>query len=386
MFLKPGLFIKKVTDGGILSFFSDWLNMRSWVKYKIKIKYLILILITLILGLTLTETTKVKTITSYSQLQIQAANIMSEAIEAIRADREERGIPVNIQLDPNKTGLIGEEYTILTTTLGNLSAKRTSTNPDFAALMVKYFQQVDLRPGDVIAIGSSGSFPALLLATLAASEAMKLSPITIYAIGASEYGATIPNFTFIDMLNILNQKNIINYKLSAVSMGGNHDQAEGMFFPDSRKTIENIAEQSNTHFINTGSLVTNIRERIRIYQETAGEKSIKLFVNIGGASANFGDTINSINFPNGLVFGGVEIPSVPERGLLFDFLAAGIPVIHLLNIRDLALKNGIPIDPIPFPKIGQSEVYYQYRIQKWIILFTILVAIGLLIYFKKFNL
>ena len=86
------------------------------------------------------------------------------------------------------------------------------------------------------------------------------------------------------------------------------------------------------------------------------------------------------------MFGGVEIPSVPERGLLFDFLAAGIPVIHLLNIRDLALKNGIPLDPIPFPRIGQSEVYYQYRIQKWITLFTILVAIGLLIYFKKFNL
>jgi poly-gamma-glutamate system protein len=139
------------------------------------------------------------------------------------------------------------------------------------------------------------------------------------------------------MLNILNQKNIIIYKLSAVSMGGNHDQAEGMFFPDSSKIIENIAEQSNTHFINTGSLGINIRERIRIYQETAGEKPIKLFVNIvniGGASANFGDTVNSINFPNGLVLGGVEIPAVPERGLLFDFLAAGIPVIHLLNIRD----------------------------------------------------
>ena len=360
--------------------------MRNWVKYKIKNKYLILILITLILGLILTETSKVKIETPYSQLQIQAANIMSEAIDAIRVGREENGIPIDGQLDPNRTGIIGDGFTELTTTLGNLSAKRTSTNPDFAALMVKYFQQVDLRPGDVVAIGSSGSFPALLLATLAASEAMKLSPITIYAIGASEYGATIPNFTFIDMLNILNQKNIITYKLSAVSMGGNHDQAEGMFFPDSSKIIENIAEQSNTHFINTGSLVTNIRERIRIYQETAGEKPIKVFVNIGGASANFGDTVNSINFPNGLVLGGVEIPAVPERGLLFDFLAADIPVIHLLNIRDLALKNGIPLDPIPFPRIGQSEVYYQYGVQRWIILLTMLIAIGLLIYFKNSNL
>ena len=347
---------------------------------------MLLIMITLALGLALTEVSKVKTATPYSQLQIQAANIMSEAIEAIRVGREEKGIPVNIQLDPNRTGLIGDEFTELTTTLGNLSAKRTSTNPDFAALMVKYFQQVNLKPGDIIAIGSSGSFPALLIATLAASEAMGLSPITIYAIGASEYGATIPNFTFIDMLNILNQKNIIDYKLSALSMGGNQDNAEGMFFPDSREIIENIVEQSNIHFINSGSLVANIRERIEIYKEIAGEKHIKLFVNIGGASANFGDTISSISFPNGLVSGGVEIPAVPERGLLFDFLTAGIPVIHLLNIRDLALKNGIPIDPIPFPEIGQSEIYYQYGIQKWIILLTILIAVGLLILFKNSNL
>ena len=359
--------------------------MRNWIRYRINIKYLVFILLILVLGLTLTEISKVKIITPYSQLQIQAANIMLEAIDAIRAGREENGIQIDKQLDPNKTGLIGDEFTELTTTLGNLSAKRTSTNPDFAALMVKYFQQAGLKPGDIIAIGSSGSFPALLLATLAASEAMKLSPIVIYAIGASEYGATIPNFTFIDMLNILNKKNILNYKISAVSMGGNQDQAEGMFFPGSRKIIENIVKQSNIYFINAGSLISNIRERIDIYQEIAGEKPIKLFVNIGGASANFGDTAASITFPNGLVQGGLEIPEVPERGLLFDFLAAGVPVVHLLNIRDLALKNGIPIDPIPFPAIGQSEVYYQYRLQKWIILLTILIVIGIFIYLKNSN-
>ncbi|HNR64992.1 MAG TPA: poly-gamma-glutamate system protein, partial [Atribacterota bacterium] len=117
-------------------------------------------------------------------------------------------------------------------------------------------------------------------------------------------------------------------------------------------------------------------------------KPIKLFVNIGGASANFGDTVNSINFPNGLVQGGLEIPSAPERGLIFEFLRDGIPVIHLLNIRDLALKNDIPIDPIPLPKIGQSGVYYQYKIQKGIIIVTILVTIITLIlpiYFKKLS-
>lgn len=362
--------------------------MKNWIKYKVNIIHLLLIFIILVSGLVLTEISKVKIPTGYSHLQYQAAQIMLESIEAIRTGREDKRIPINTQLDPNRTGLIGEEYTILTTTLGNLSAKRTSTNPDFAALMVKYFEQANLKAGDVIAVGSSGSFPALLLATFAACKATDITPIAIYAIGASEYGATIPDFTFIDMLNILNKKNIINYKLKAVSMGGNQDQAEGMFFPDSKEIIESIAEQSNITFINTGNLIANIGERLKIYQKEAGNKPIKLFVNIGGASANFGDTVNSITFPNGLVQGGLEIPTVPERGLIFEFLANGIPVIHLLNIRDLALKNGIPIDPIPLPQIGQSEVYYQYKIQKEVIIVTILITIIILIlsiYLKRFS-
>ncbi len=357
--------------------------MKSWIKRKVSISYLVFIFIILLMGLIFTEKFKTKAPTPYYHLQFQAAQIMWESIKAIREGREEKGIPINISLDPNRTGLIGEEYTQLTTTLGNLSAKRTSTNPDFAALMVKYFQQAHLKPGEVIAIGCSGSFPALILATFSACQVMHITPITIYALGASEYGATIPDFTFLDMLDILNKKNIINYKITAISMGGNQDQAEGMFFPDSKQTMEHIAERTNITIIDTGSLRGNIEERLEIYKAEAGERPIKLFVNIGGASANFGTTLNSITFPNGLVQGKVDIPVHLERGLMFDFLAEGIPVIHLLNIRDLALKNGIPIDPIPLPEIGQSAVFFQYRYHKAPIILTILVVLSLLIYYYR---
>ncbi len=359
--------------------------MQNWVKHKISIRVLFVILIIVILGYFLIENTKVRIHTAYSSLQLEAANTMLESIAAISAAREEMGIPINFQLDPNRTGLIGEEFTVLTTTVGNLSAKRTSTNPDFAALIVKYFQQAGLKSGDTVAVGSSGSFPALLLATLSACKAMNITPITIYAIGASEYGATIPDFTFIDILKILNQKNIIDYHFTAVSMGGNDDQAAGMLFPESKEIIKSIAEQSNTTFINTGSLVGNIEERLKIYNEEAGENNIRLFVNIGGASANYGDTISSITFPNGLVLGGQEIPSSPERGLIFEFLQRDIPVIHLLNIRDLALKNGIPIDPIPLPGIGQSEVYYQYAVKKWIVVLIFFIVFTLLFYYNRYS-
>jgi len=353
--------------------------MKNWVKYNITIKNLFILLLIIFFGLIATEISKEKIRTPYYQLQLTAAQIMKESLQTIRKERIAKGIPIDEQIDPNKTGIIGEEYTRLTTTLGNLSAKRTSANPDFAALMVKYFKETGLVSGDVIAIGSSGSFPGLILATLSACKATGLKPLLIYSIGASEYGATISNFTFIDMLEILNRNNVIHYQLLAVSMGGNNDQAEAMLYPDSQKIIRDIARNSDVLFIDTENMSENIQKRMELYKNAAGDKSIKLFVNIGGASANYGNTTASITYPNGLIKNGPKIPDNPERGLIFEYQSLNIPVVHLLNIRDLALKNGIPVDPTPLPKIGQSQVFFELRYQKWLIVITVIIGIMFLI-------
>ncbi len=360
--------------------------MKNWIRYNITIKNLIILFIIVGFGLIATEISKENIPTSYYQLQLKAAQIMKESLKTIQEEREARDISINEKTDPNNTGIIGEEYTRLTTTLGNLSAKRTSANPDFAALMVKYLKQAGLKSGDVIAVGSSGSFPGLIIATLAACKAMEITPLTIYSIGASEYGATIPSFTFIDMLEILNEKNILPYSLLAVSMGGNNDQAEAMFYPDSQEMIRNIAHKSGVFFIDTDNLVENIQKRMELYKNAAGDKKISLFVNIGGASANYGNTTASITYPNGLVMNGPEIPEHPERGLIFEYQALGLPVIHLLNIRDLALKNGIPVDPVPLPQVGKSNVYFELKYQKWIIALTIFIGMVFLYLNMKNNL
>ena len=353
--------------------------MKNWVKSNISVRYLVILLIIITIGIFFVEFTKKKVRTDYYDIQIEAASIMSKSLQIIRQERESRGITISEKTDPNKTGIIGEEYTRLTTTLGNLSAKRTSTNPDFAALMVKYFKQAGLVNGDVIAIGSSGSFPGLILATLSACKAMEITPLLIYSIGASEYGATIAGFTFIDMLETLNDKRIIPYQLLAVSMGGNYDQAEAMLYPDSQKLIRDIAQKSNAIFIDTDNLAENIQRRNELYKNAAKDKSIKLFVNIGGASANYGNTTASITYPNGLIKNGPKIPDNPERGLIFEYQSLNIPVVHLLNIRDLALKNGIPVDPIPLPEIGQSEVFFELKYLKWMIAITVIIGLMYLI-------
>ena len=129
--------------------------------------------------------------TAFYDRQVRAAEIMHNCALAIAEERTARGIHIDPELDPNGTGLIGAEFTAITTTLGVLEAKRTTTNPAFAALMVRYFREARLQPGDVVAVGASGSFPALILATLAACKALDLQPAVIYSVGASMYGANI---------------------------------------------------------------------------------------------------------------------------------------------------------------------------------------------------
>jgi len=346
--------------------------MNSWIKGKLSLIYLFWALIILFIGLLLIEQTKFTVKTPYYDEQIQAAQLMKCSLGAIKEELFKRGIPLDLELDPNQTGIIGREYTQLTTTLGNLAAKRTSTNPAFAALLVKYFKEANLKKGDIIAIGASGSFPALIVATLSAAQVLGLEPLLIYSVGSSEYGATIPEFTFVQMLESLNNKNIISYKLLAISMGGYLDQAEGMFYPDSQKTIQHIAQVSGIYFINTDSIEKNILQRMQIYKKSAKGQPIKTFVNIGGATPNYGNTNASITYPNGLVINGPNVPDHPERGLMFEYQSLGIPIINLLNIRDLAIKNGLPVDPIPLPELGEGGIYWQISYNKLIIIIVLI--------------
>jgi len=345
--------------------------MNSWIKGKLSLIYLFWALIILLVGLLIIEQTKFTAKTPYYDEQIQAAQLMKNSLETIKEERLKRNIPLDVGLDPNQTGIIGKEYTELTTTLGNLEAKRTSTNPAFAALLVKYFKEANLKKGDVIAIGASGSFPALIVATLSAARVLELEPLLIYSIGSSEYGANLPEFTFVEMLDSLNKKNILPYKLLAISMGGYLDQAEGMFYSDSQKIIEQITQASGVFLINVDSIEENIQQRMQLYRSASNEKPIKAFVNIGGATPNYGNTPASITYPNGLVINGPKIPDHPERGLIFEYQNLGIPIIHLLNIRGLAVKNGLPIDPTPLPEIGEGGVYRRIAYNKYIVILVI---------------
>jgi poly-gamma-glutamate system protein len=349
--------------------------LPGWIKGKIRLVPLAAILLVALVGGYLVETGRIRVRNPYYQEQVQAAELMFEAMEVLRKLRLEKGIPMAPTLDPNQTALIGDEFTELTTTTGQLDAKRTATNPDFAALMVKYFQEAGLGPGDYVAVGASGSFPSLLLATLCAARVLDLEPIIIYSVGASMYGANIPGFTFIDMLERLRAEGLLPYEIAAVSMGGIQDRARGLF-QDNTELMLAIMEASGADIIIEDSLAESIGRRKEIYREKSGAQGISCFVNVGGASANFGNTEYSLHLPAGLI---TEFPYAidhPERGLLFEYGEAGLPVIHLLNVRSLAALNGMPIDPIPLSPPGKSGVYYHQVQPKALIISLLFLILG----------
>lgn len=353
---------------------------HSWIKSSIPAWYLAIVVCIGLAGLYLVETAKVQRKYRAYEAQIAAAQRMHTCLQEIRQYRLSLGIPLDTTLDPNETGIIGEEYTDLTTTLGNLEAKRTATNPAFAALLVKFFTEAHLQAGDVVAINASGSFPMLILATLSAARVMNLSPLLIYSFGASMYGANIPEFTFVEMLAHLRAKGLLPYQALAVSLGGEDDRADGLFDPNSKAVFFQLAQSVGVPLIQEDELAASIRERRRLYQQAAGGNPIACFVNIGGTSAGYGNTTASLQFPNGLVLSPpVALPESPARGLIFDYAEQGIPVIHLLNIRALAASHGLPIDPAPLPDIGNGGVYYHttYRRKNiLLVLFVLLLLIG----------
>ncbi|WP_448822050.1 poly-gamma-glutamate system protein, partial [Cetobacterium sp.] len=81
---------------------------------------------------------------------LQAKNTMMKLSKEIYLEKLNRGISIDKKLDILESGLIGEEFTGITTTLGDLDSKRLSTNPEFAAYFVKELKNKGLNKGDTV--------------------------------------------------------------------------------------------------------------------------------------------------------------------------------------------------------------------------------------------
>ncbi len=292
---------------------------------------------------------------TYFDEMLEAAQIMERAVSTIRGYCDSAGIKIDDAVDPNRTGLIGPGLTGIATTLGNLKAKRTTTNPNFAAVVVQLLKKAGVSAGDTVAIGCSASFPALMIATLSATTAMEVYPIIIISLGASSHGATNPDFNLLHIYEILMQENVFEIGPAAISLGGDRDIGRD-FNPGVREKLMQQIYLSGIPFIFERDFTINIAQRMKIYVDESKQRKISAFINIGGSYANIGTSELVLKLKPG-INEGMKIPPEAERGVLFEMAVRHIPTIHLLYVRGLALQYGLPWDPIPLPRAGKFVSY-----------------------------
>jgi poly-gamma-glutamate system protein len=258
---------------------------------------------------------------------------MERAIGVTRAYCNTAGIDIDEVVDPDRTCLIGPEYTRLMTTLGHLDAKQRTTDPAMAGLLVRLLDEAGVAPGDTIAVATSGSFPALLVASLAAAKAMRLYPVVVISLGASSYGATNERFNLLHLYTLLVRERVFDALPDAVSLGGRHDVGDGLDPELAAQLTQQIAA-SGVRSIRESDLRANVAERMHVYEGPDRHRRIAAFVNAGGSDVVLGTSALVLDVTPGLNT-RVTLPPEAERGVLFEMAAEGVPVIHLLNVRGL---------------------------------------------------
>lgn len=281
--------------------------------------------------------------------------LSAEERRTVKSVREAQGFLYNLRTqwgsqfersdDPWRTGFIGLEWSALSTTLGALSAKRTACDPRWCVVVRRWMQSLKLAPGDRVAVYTSSSFPGMAFNVLRALESLKIEPFLIVSLGASTWGANDPISPWPVIEKNLREAGYLRTKADFYTLGGGGERGEGM--PDEAITcLSRAAEENGVPLVKKDSLEEMIRWKFDLLKE----RGVKALISIGGSEANMGPGNEILLLSPGLHLKGKGGSAVIGRAL-----DAGYPVVHLLNIKALCAKTGVPFDAPP------GEVFYGTR-------------------------
>ena len=303
---------------------------------------------------------KVSTKTEYYGMQLDATQRLESYFDCIKQYKQQLGIAMQEE-DIHQTGMIGERFTGITTTVGDIGAKRTVASPDMGALCVRMLYEAGVRPGDSVGAGFSGSFPGMNLAVVAACESMNVNLICIPSVGASTYGATNPEFTFPEMMLHLKNEGLISTECAAVSLGGEDDIGLNMMDQDLVGEIRARLLEEGLPLFEEGDFQSNLAFRENIYDEGG---PISCFVAVGGNITSMGREESGLSLGQGIIDPASVTVLDNNSGLVQRYLSRGVAAINLLNIKKIVAEYGLAFDPEQWPERGTSAVYYTYDYPK----------------------
>ncbi|MGM7448421.1 poly-gamma-glutamate system protein [Idiomarina sp. ST20R2A10] len=296
---------------------------------------------------------------------VNASKIMREGMQVLKPLRAKLA-PINPEFDPQRSGMVGLENSIVTTNHGSRESKQTTVNPNWAAVAVKLMADAGVQEGDLVAVTVSGSFPAMNLAVYSAIEAMGAEAIIIASASSSQWGGNVPNFLWLDMERELREAGVLSSKPVYASIGGIEDRGIGI--PEEGITsIRNTIERAGINFIDPASYQEAVADRIAIFREYSADRQYKAFINVGGGATIVGPPGIDDMFKSGLQ------RDAPSRAFAVDtmmgyFLQEDIPGIHFSGIKDMATRHGLPLMPQEVVPVGNGGIYSATVYNRWLAL------------------
>lgn len=289
----------------------------------------------------------------------RAIQLTDRWFNLVKEFKIERGLPGE-DVDENPYGfLLGSELSEITTTLGSREAKTMACSRQFAGVFVRYLWNAGIDSSDAVGITLSGSFPSLAIACLAAVQALGAEAVVTSSLGASSYGANQPEATWIDLESYLVRNGSLQTESSLVTFGGEGDSGGGIS-EKGLSLLRDAVRRNGKKLYIPSSFLEAVETKERLFRS----HSVEAFINIGGNQVSLGACPHAPSLPNGY---HESVPSCnhENRGVMVRMAESGIPVIHMLNIRELALRHGIVPEmngrfPIEF--IGEADEYKKVPI------------------------
>lgn len=306
-------------------------------------------------------------------VKLAAARQMQACMDQIRQYKQDLGIELP-ESDIHRTGMMGQGYTGITTTVGAEEAKRTTANSDMAAMVVQMLTEAGVRAGDTVGAGFSGSFPSLDLAVLCACQAMDVRCVYIASVGSSTHGANDPELTFPDMAIALYEDGLIDTLPAAITPGGASDVGTDMDQELLRPILERL-EASGVPLWTISDYQENLAARMDLYQQ---EGPIVCFIGVGGNITTSGRS--GENLGQGVLKPDRGDLITSLSGLVEIYQAKGLPVINLLNVKKLVADYGLAFDPQTLPEMGTSAVYYSVEYSRAPAAAALIAALAVLVW------
>ncbi len=336
------------------------MKLVYWRPQKTPKRALLLVAVLSLGGLAVVESSKATSKGPYYAEKVSAARLAKSCMDVVR---EARGENLSAAFDPDRTGMVGQAMSVITSRPAELEVKQKSTDPNFAAVFVELLKAAGVGEGDIVAVGWSGSFPGFNTSLCAALETLKARPVVIASVMASQYGANDPQFVWLDMERVLAEHGLISFRSAAATIGGPADRGLGMT-AEAIEAARDAMCRSGVGELPAERLQQSIDARMHVYQAAAAGTPIAAYVNVGGGIASTGGAKSKRQYHAGLStnFG-------PSREGLRDcvmrrFLEDGTPVIHLVEVQALAKQFGLDYEGDS--PVGAGGVFATTAPNRWI--------------------